>query len=186
MIKHTVTSQRELKKVNETALKQPHSQAVLHKQPSFLGRRSLNNMSNTEPEFDPIPDTVQFLENSIGPLLNVSATDPDMGSNGEIDYALSVSDSASFSIDSITGQISVSQPLDRETSDVHILTVTASDRGTPPLSTTDQIIVKVIDINDNDPQFTENGYEVSVCENVPQVAFLQIRANDSDRGQNGE
>ena len=186
-IKHTGIGQRELEEVSRTALKQPHSHALLHTRSSFLMSRVLNQMpnNNTPPQFDPIPPSVTFVENSVGPLLNVSATDSDMGANGEIDYSLSVPDSSPFSIDSVTGQISVDQPLDREAEDGYDFLVIATDRGTPPLTDSAQIVVEVTDVNDNDPQFAENGYEVDVTENAPPTPLLQILANDDDNGLNG-
>ena len=173
-----------MKKVSKTGLKQPHKQRL-----SFFGNRVLNNMPNyTNPTYSAISYNTQFLENSTGPLSLMLATDSNMSASGELYYSLSVTDhdSASFTIDSSTGQVFVNQPLDRETTDMHILTVTATDMGIPLLSNTVHILVVIEDINDNDPQFTESGYEANVIENDPPVALLQIHANDADSGQNGE
>jgi len=55
-------------------------------------------------------------------------------------------------MDAVTGQLT-SQPLDREYRDVHHLTVTAVDAGHPPLSAVITVLVHVVDVNDNQPQF---------------------------------
>ena len=45
--------------------------------------------------------------------------------------------------------------LDREIRDGYELTVTATDEGTPPKTGYTKVIVKIIDINDNQPQFPQ-------------------------------
>ena len=47
-----------------------------------------------------------------------------------------------FSIDD-DGQIYLAQPLDRETSDVHVLTVAAATDASPPLTAFTEVIVQV-------------------------------------------
>uniref|UniRef100_A0A8D2MDM2 Cadherin domain-containing protein n=1 Tax=Zonotrichia albicollis TaxID=44394 RepID=A0A8D2MDM2_ZONAL len=65
-------------------------------------------------------------------VLNVLATDPDAGVNGDISYQLNEvvgqSDSA-FVIDPLTGEIKLTKPLDFETADAHELSVRATDGG---------------------------------------------------------
>ena len=61
-------------------------------------------------------------------VIQVTATDADAGSNGEISYLLSGSDR--FIIDSVTGEITVARPLDYETViEPYTLTVIARDNG---------------------------------------------------------
>ena len=61
--------------------------------------------------------------------------------------------SSDFVIDALTGDLAVSQPLDRELKDVHHLTVAALDVGQPQLSSFVTVTVHVLDENDNCPQF---------------------------------
>ena len=59
-----------------------------------------------------------------------------------------------FSIDQqYSGIIKTNIVLDREIRDYYELTVTATDEGAPPLTGYTKVIIKIIDINDNQPQF---------------------------------
>ncbi|TRY68197.1 hypothetical protein DNTS_025755 [Danionella cerebrum] len=77
-------------------------------------------------------------------------------------------------------------PLDREGTYSYSLTVTVSDRGTPPLSSSAEISIKVLDINDNAPVFDCQEYHVQVRENSPLgLAIIHVSAHDPDLGSNG-
>ena len=59
-----------------------------------------------------------------------------------------------FTIDQqYSGIIKTNIVLDREIRDYYELTVTATDEGAPPLTGYTKVIIKIIDINDNQPQF---------------------------------
>nr|XP_014427792.1 protocadherin gamma-A1-like [Pelodiscus sinensis] len=75
--------------------------------------------------------------------------------------------------------------LDRERVSGYNVTVTATDRGTPPLSSTTSISVQLSDINDNAPVFSQTSYTVSIPENNPSGASVcSVRATDRDWGEN--
>uniref|UniRef100_A0A8C8BTS9 Cadherin domain-containing protein n=1 Tax=Oncorhynchus tshawytscha TaxID=74940 RepID=A0A8C8BTS9_ONCTS len=61
----------------------------------------------------------------------------------------------------------VDGPLDRESVSQYNVTVTVTDGGTPPLSSTSVITVRVSDVNDNAPRFSEPVIHVYVKENSP-------------------
>ncbi|ELW54103.1 Protocadherin gamma-A7 [Tupaia chinensis] len=72
--------------------------------------------------------------------------------------------------------------LDREQFPDYNLTVTASDRGSPPLSSSRTITLHIADVNDNAPVFQQASYLVHVPENNPPGASLaQVSAFDPDR-----
>ncbi|XP_006156321.1 protocadherin gamma-B3 [Tupaia chinensis] len=76
--------------------------------------------------------------------------------------------------------------LDREQFPDYNLTVTASDRGSPPLSSSRTITLHIADVNDNAPVFQQASYLVHVPENNPPGASLaQVSAFDPDVGPNG-
>ena len=133
---------------------------------------------------------VSFLENQPAgsSLLNVSAVDRDCTSNAEITYSLqNSSDAQSFFINPLTGGILSRVAIDREEKDYYQLTVVATDGGTPIQSTTMRISVKIGDLNDNIPRFTENVYEATVMENVSVGSLiLSVQATDSDAAQNAQ
>ncbi|XP_032741255.1 protocadherin-3-like [Rattus rattus] len=77
------------------------------------------------------------------------------------------------------------RPLDRESRAEYNITITVSDLGTPRLTTQHTITVKVSDINDNAPAFTQTSYTMFVRENnSPALHIGTISATDSDSGSN--
>ena len=78
-----------------------------------------------------LPEQGISTNSSLGELvIQVTATDDDAGSNGEIAYRLSGSEVERFAIDSVTGEVTVAVPLDYETvTEPYVLTVIAEDSG---------------------------------------------------------
>lgn len=68
------------------------------------------------------------------------------------------------------------EPLDYERAHNYILTVVATDLGTPPLSTQATVNISVSDSNDNPPVFTQLSYNAQVKEHA-QIGdvVLQVR-----------
>lgn len=82
------------------------------------------------------------------------------------------------------GALSVVRPLDREQRAEHILTVVASDHGSPPRSATQLLTISVADVNDEAPAFQQQEYSVLLRENSPPgTSFLTLRATDPDLGR---
>ncbi|XP_061090053.1 protocadherin gamma-A9-like [Conger conger] len=76
--------------------------------------------------------------------------------------------------------------LDREEVSEFNITITATDGGSPPLSTDAVLNFKISDINDNPPAFDEQSYSAYVVENnKPGTSVIAIRARDPDWRQNG-
>lgn len=65
-----------------------------------------------------------------------------------------------------TGALSTSRGLDRENKAEYSLEVVATDKGSPALSATVTVQVRVLDVNDNNPVFTKNSYTVEVSEDA--------------------
>ncbi|XP_063732910.1 protocadherin alpha-3-like [Eleginops maclovinus] len=81
----------------------------------------------------------------------------------------------------------VQKSLDRETAGSKSLVLTALDGGKPPKSGTMTIVVNVLDVNDNAPVFSQNGYSVMLKENAPVgTTVIHVNATDLDEGLNGE
>ncbi|XP_069510273.1 protocadherin gamma-A6-like isoform X34 [Ambystoma mexicanum] len=75
--------------------------------------------------------------------------------------------------------------LDREQVPQYNVTITATDSGTPPLSTTETINLKITDENDNPPVFGKVLYSAYIMENVPQgTSIFSAKATYSDWGKN--
>uniref|UniRef100_A0ACB8EBL5 Uncharacterized protein n=1 Tax=Sphaerodactylus townsendi TaxID=933632 RepID=A0ACB8EBL5_9SAUR len=75
--------------------------------------------------------------------------------------------------------------LDREIISTYNVTVIATDKGNPPLSTTTIIPLKILDKNDNPPTFRERSYITSITENTPAGTLVfTLKANDPDWEEN--
>lgn len=132
-------------------------------------------------------------------VITLRATDQDIGKNSEIEYTIEMinggglttpdQDSNTFKIDPKSGVISTRSSLDREVADIYSIVVQAADMATPQderKSATASVIVKVLDDNDNYPQFSERTYSVQVSEDRwdDNNVIAQIRATDADDGNN--
>ncbi|XP_052700895.1 protocadherin Fat 4-like isoform X2 [Crassostrea angulata] len=115
--------------------------------------------------------------------------DGDLGVNRELDFSV-LSESDTFHIDS-KGKLSCPDlDYDDSLNKVYALTIQATDRGDPPLSTNGTIIIVVEDVNDNAPiPSDETNFEIVFysgrCENCSKLVAL-ITATDKDSGSNGE
>ncbi|XP_069027766.1 protocadherin gamma-A11-like isoform X22 [Embiotoca jacksoni] len=76
--------------------------------------------------------------------------------------------------------------LDRELVSDYNITITATDEGSPPLSSSKTVQLSVADINDNPPVFEEQSYSTYVTENnKPGSTLCSVTARDPDWRQNG-
>ncbi|XP_051716060.1 protocadherin Fat 2 [Ctenopharyngodon idella] len=113
-------------------------------------------------------------------VLQVSAVDKDSGRNSDVTYQL-IDKSDFFEIDPLSGILVTLQVLDYETTQQFTLKVKATDKGAPPLSGEAHIIVNVIDVNDNPPDFSEPSYrasldEMATCGHI----VIKVQASDPD------
>lgn len=87
--------------------------------------------------------------------------------------------------DNIIYLVIVSMKLDRENQSNYTLNVVATDQGNPPLHASKTIFLKVMDINDNAPEFDKDVYEANVMEVAdPGTSVIQVHATDRDEGNN--
>nr|XP_045369307.1 protocadherin gamma-B4 isoform X22 [Camelus bactrianus] len=113
--------------------------------------------------------------------------DKDSGYNGEVICKLE--GSVPFKIltsSRNTYKLVTDGVLDREQTPEYNITITATDRGKPPLSSSSSITLHIGDVNDNMPVFEQASYVVHVAENNPPGASIaQVSASDPDLGPNG-
>ncbi|XP_036234483.1 cadherin-19 [Molothrus ater] len=103
--------------------------------------------------------------------------------DGNLEYILAGEGAGSFFyIDKYTGKIYVKQKLDREKKPFYILTAKAINRSTQlPVEPDSEFIIKVRDINDNEPQFLDGPYVATVPEMSPEgTSVTQVTATDAD------
>ncbi|XP_060904156.1 protocadherin alpha-2-like isoform X9 [Labrus mixtus] len=81
----------------------------------------------------------------------------------------------------------VDGPLDRENTSLYNVTITATDEGSPPLSSVRVISVHVSDVNDNAPRFMEPSVNIYMKENSPTGSVIYtISAFDPDLDNNAK
>uniref|UniRef100_A0AAF5PQC7 Cadherin domain-containing protein n=2 Tax=Wuchereria bancrofti TaxID=6293 RepID=A0AAF5PQC7_WUCBA len=98
-------------------------------------------------------------------------------------YQMQASDDVAkyLSIDANSGLLKLASLLDFETLEKFMVTVIATDSGKPPLSSTCEIDVEILDINDNPPRFMQHIYRATVLENMQRgTKVVQVLANDPD------
>ena len=120
-------------------------------------------------------------------VLNVLATSLDIGINAEIKYSIvGGNEHRHFTIDPLSGIISLAEPLDYERAREFYLTIQALDGGVPPLSNHAAVNISVLDSNDNPPVFTQASYSAAIREDaIIGETVLRLNAVDLDGGDNG-
>ncbi|XP_076005220.1 protocadherin Fat 4 [Genypterus blacodes] len=140
--------------------------------PSFTSQKMTYIQENT-----PV-DTVVF---------TAQATDADSGPNSYVEYSLKGPFGNKFSIGNINGDVRLVGELDREELSNYTLTVVATDKGEPPQSSTMDVTMMVLDVNDNTPSFSQNIYDIEIEENIlTGTDVIQVFASDADEGTNGQ
>ncbi|NXJ13277.1 PCDG2 protein, partial [Odontophorus gujanensis] len=121
-------------------------------------------------------------------LLSVTATDPDDGTNGDVQYSFpEISDKASniFHLESKSGAIKLLRNLDFEDGDFYELGVQARDGG--GISDTAKVSISVTDVNDNAPEISVRSALSEISEDAaPGTVVALVHVQDRDSGGNGE
>ncbi|XP_060923774.1 protocadherin-17 isoform X2 [Limanda limanda] len=150
--------------------------------------------NDNSPVFDQPSYVVEIPENSPPGkvLIDLNATDPDEGNNGQVVYSFSGYAPERirelFSIDSRTGVIKIQGEIDYEESPVIEIDIQAKDLGPNPIPGHCKVTVKVLDRNDNWPSI---GF-VSVRQGAiseaapPATVIALVRVTDKDSGRNGQ
>lgn len=133
--------------------------------------------------YSPVPEDVAL--NTVVALLSVN--DQDSGSNRKVSLGLEAT--LPFRLNGFGNSYTlvVSGPLDRERVAAYNITVTATDGGTPPLTSQKTLQIEISDINDNPPSFLKDSYSIYVQENnLPGVLLCTVQATDPDQKENAE
>ncbi|XP_051980602.1 cadherin-1-like isoform X18 [Xyrauchen texanus] len=90
-----------------------------------------------------------------------------------------------FTIEKLTGNLFVTQSLDREKKDSYILIAHSVAAEVDIKEVPMEVIVHVIDQNDNNPVFTQNPFSGHVPEAAPKdYEFMKVTATDADEPDN--
>ncbi|KAK7101636.1 hypothetical protein V1264_019985 [Littorina saxatilis] len=117
-------------------------------------------------------------------VADVSASDPDGATNafGNPQHSIINGDpSGQFSIDSSTGRVTTRAALDADTTQVHTLTIKATEQGGGANTATVSLTVSVTDLNDNTPSCNVNTFALPVAEpSAANTAILTLTCTDGD------
>ncbi|XP_053935254.1 protocadherin gamma-A5-like [Cuculus canorus] len=149
---------------------------------------SVTDVNDNEPELTVSSSLTEISEDAqpgtVVALLHVR--DRDSGPNGEV--RCSLEGSVPFRLQSSRGSyysVVTSRELDREKVSEYNVTVRALDGGSPPRWSSAVLCLRVLDVNDNAPVFSEARYSARVRENNAAGALLlRVRARDADWGAN--
>ncbi|XP_063784917.1 protocadherin gamma-B1-like isoform X39 [Pseudophryne corroboree] len=117
----------------------------------------------------------------------IKVHDKDSGENGEVDC--NIIEDIPFDLLSSDSyyRIVSRNVLDREKVSSYNITIVATDRGSPPLSSRRTIRLEISDVNDNPPIFMKSTYVAYVPENnLPGASIYNVQASDPDTGDNAK
>ena len=120
-------------------------------------------------------------------FFRVMATDDDVGPNGDVSFHITRgNDDGRFGIFP-DGVLYISKVLDREAKDMYVLTIKAIDSGVEPRSSRTNLTIRVLDDNDNAPQFVNDTFHFYLEEGSHLLTSVgKVAATDSDSGLNAE
>lgn len=167
------------------------SQAIL--------RVLITDVNDNSPRFEKSVYEADLAENSAPgtPILQLRATDLDVGVNGQIEYVFGAATESVrrlLRLDETSGWLSVLHRIDREEVNQLRFTVMARDRGQPPKTDKATVVLNIKDENDNVPSIEirkigriplKDGV-ANVAEDVlvdTPIALVQV--SDRDQGENG-
>ncbi|XP_026213720.1 protocadherin gamma-A11-like isoform X17 [Anabas testudineus] len=132
---------------------------------------------------NPVPESVQP-GTEVG-IINVQDADSDNNQHVRCSIQQNVPFKLVPSIKNYYSLVTTGQ-LDRELVSDYNITISATDEGSPPLSSSKTVQLSVADINDNPPVFEEQSYSAYVSENnKPGSTLCSVIAGDPDWRQNG-
>ncbi|KAM6139926.1 LOW QUALITY PROTEIN: protocadherin-8 [Pterocles gutturalis] len=136
--------------------------------------------------------------NPPGAYITTGARDPDLGHNGKVTYRLLDTQvmgapiSTYVSVDPATGAIYALRTFNYEILKQLDLRIQATDGGSPQLSSSTLVKVRMVDQNDNPPRhhppvLTNGSVEIGVSSKTSRDSLVaQIKARDADDGANAE
>ncbi|XP_051549071.1 LOW QUALITY PROTEIN: cadherin EGF LAG seven-pass G-type receptor 2-like [Myxocyprinus asiaticus] len=151
---------------------------------SGLVKVQVLDVNDNAPIFVSTPFQATVLENvPVGySVIHIQAIDADAGDNSCLEYLLTeTTPNFPFTINNSTGWIVVASELDRESVDFYNFRVEARDHGTPAMSSSASISMTILDVNDNNPEFTRKAYYMRLNEDAAiGMSVVTVSAVDQD------
>ena len=144
------------------------------------------DVNDLSPVFDPLDGLyVRTVSEDIAidtNIVQIIASDGDSAPNAQITYEIAGSEFAGvFSIDQQSGCIFNRQSLDFEEYPVYRFDVLARDSGLPQRTSTANVRISTMNVNDNPPLFEDAAYSFTVLETAsPATPLGSVRALDTD------
>lgn len=147
------------------------------------------DVNDNPPVFSASEYIISVPENSeIGTnVLDVKATDADLGANAQITYSLIAGHVDKFAVDSRNGTITTLDIFDYEREQIFDITIKSSNTGGHPLFSLAHVVIQISDVNEFTPTFKKKEFYFSVFKNVPIGTRIgKIIATDYDQGSKGQ
>ena len=161
-------------------------QGVPQRSSRTLVRLRVTDVNDNHPTFYPVTYNENILTNAQPRVITqVTATDPDAGSNGQVVYRIENGADGKFSINSTSGEIRTLMPLNSTKKDFYRLNISAQDMGGLSAQQTATVEVTVQGKSDDLPEFEHSIYNFTVYENVPSGTYVgkviaSTKANSDD------
>ncbi|XP_035265762.1 protocadherin gamma-C5-like isoform X43 [Anguilla anguilla] len=151
------------------------------------------DINDNAPQFENTVYEIPVEENTpVGTVIGaVRAEDVDEGLNADVVYSFGSRTPdivlTRFTINPLTGEITLNSVIDYEESSSFKFDVRASDKGTPSMESHCTVQVQILDINDNSPEILLKSVPSPVREDAPiGTVVALISTKDLDSGDNGK
>ncbi|XP_069487939.1 protocadherin-7 isoform X5 [Ambystoma mexicanum] len=159
----------------------------------------ITDVNDNNPRFERSVYEADLAENSVPgtPILQLKATDFDVGVNGQIEYVFGAATESVrrlLRLDENSGWLSVLHRIDREEVNQLRFTVMARDRGQPPKTDKATVVLNIKDENDNVPLIdirkigripVKDGMATVAEDVLVDTPIALVQVSDRDQGENG-
>ena len=146
------------------------------------------DVNDNSPIYLPNSMTIMIRESTplLSEIFTAMAIDADSTFNSLLTYSFGSPSSPDFTINAVSGAVSVQRPLDYETTRSYLLEIVATDGGMPSRNSTFVLTIDILDDNDNAPVVTNPGPLILVENSLLGSTIGTVTATDADSGTNAE